>query len=139
MLSGAKFMVLSCAESAMVKQPAWAAAINSSGFVPWPFSKRVVKEYGVLLRTPLAVEMTPLPSFRVPFQTAVAIRCMGRNLRGVKASRNQDNFSVGARFHHGHVGSGGLGERNFLADDRSKRLVFESRDQRRMDADKLFR
>ena len=43
-LSGVKFIVPSCAESAMVKQPACAAAINSSGFVPLPFSKRVTKE-----------------------------------------------------------------------------------------------
>ena len=44
MLSGVKFMVLSCAERAMAKQPAWAAPINSSGFVPLAFSKRVRKE-----------------------------------------------------------------------------------------------
>ena len=44
MLSGVKFMVLSCAERAMAKQPAWAAPMSSSGFVPLPFSKRVRKE-----------------------------------------------------------------------------------------------
>src|SRR5437867_5045755 len=66
----------SCAESAMVKQPAWAAARSSSGLVPTPFSKRVLKEYCVCLRTPLSVEREPLPSFRPPCHTADALRCM---------------------------------------------------------------
>ena len=38
---------LSWAESAIVKHPAWAAAINSSGLVPLAFSKRVENECGV--------------------------------------------------------------------------------------------
>src|SRR5258708_3460796 len=66
----------SCAESAMVKQPACAAASSSSGLVPTPFSKRVLKEYWVCFRTPLSVEMEPLPLFRSPCQTALALRCM---------------------------------------------------------------
>src|SRR5271157_3413497 len=66
----------SCAESAMVKQPACAAARSSSGFVPTPFSKRVPKEYWVFLSVPLSVEMEPLPDFRSPCQTAEALRCM---------------------------------------------------------------
>src|SRR5882762_9488217 len=66
----------SCAESAMVKQPAWAAARSSSGLVPMPLSKREWKEYGVCLRTLLSVERVPLPAFRSPCQTADALRCM---------------------------------------------------------------
>ena len=46
----------------MVKQPACAAAINSSGFVPTPFSNRVPNEYAVSFRAPLSVEI--LPAFR---------------------------------------------------------------------------
>src|SRR5271169_1289986 len=66
----------SCAESAIVKHPACAAARSSSGFVPTPFSKRVLKEYCVCFRTPLSVEIDPLPSFKPPCQTADAFRCM---------------------------------------------------------------
>src|SRR5712671_4300418 len=66
----------SCAERAMVKQPACAAANSSSGLVPTPFSKRVLKEYCVCFRTPLSVEMAPLPVLRSPCQTALALRCM---------------------------------------------------------------
>ena len=36
----------SSADSAIEKQPAWAAAISSSGFVPSPSSKRDWNEYG---------------------------------------------------------------------------------------------
>src|SRR5215470_830712 len=64
------------AESAMVNQPACAAASNSSGLVPTPFSKRVLKEYCVCFRTPLSVEMAPLPVFKSPCQTADPLRCM---------------------------------------------------------------
>src|ERR1700735_2222394 len=71
---GVKFIVPSCAESAMAKHPACAAPINSSGFVP--FSNRVRKEYGASDSTPLCVEMEPLPSFTAPVQIAVAVRCM---------------------------------------------------------------
>src|SRR5882762_11625973 len=66
----------SCPERAIVKQPACAAASNSSGLVPTPFSNRVLKEYCVCLRTPLSVEMAPLPVFRSPCHTALALRCM---------------------------------------------------------------
>src|ERR1700722_6662974 len=66
----------SCAERAIVKHPACAAARSSSGLVPTPFSKRVLNEYCVCLSTPLSVEMEPLPSFRPPCQTADALRCM---------------------------------------------------------------
>ena len=62
------------AESAIEKHPACAAAINSSGLVPTPFSKRVPNEYWASARTPLAVEIVPLPSLRLPCQAAVAVR-----------------------------------------------------------------
>src|SRR6266851_9244716 len=65
-----------CAESAIVKQPACAAARSSSGFVPTPSSKRVLKEYCVFFKTPLSVEIEPFPSFKPPCQTADALRCM---------------------------------------------------------------
>src|SRR6202048_4422648 len=56
----------SCADSAMVKHPACAAAHNYSGFVPTPFSKRVLKEYWACFNTPLSVDMDPLPDFKSP-------------------------------------------------------------------------
>src|SRR5256884_516810 len=65
-----------CPESAMVKQPACAAASNSSGLVPVPFSNRALKEYGVCRSTPLSVETVPLPSFNPPCHTAEPLRCM---------------------------------------------------------------
>lgn len=58
--------------SFMVKQPAWAAAISSSGLVPAPSSKRLLKEYGVLLRAPAWEVSVPLPSLPVPCQLADA-------------------------------------------------------------------
>src|SRR5579872_1204490 len=76
MLEGGRFAPLSWADRAIEKQAACAAAINSSGFVPGTFSNRVLKEYGVLFKIPLAEEMTPLPSFSPPFQTALALRCI---------------------------------------------------------------
>src|SRR6266567_3925471 len=60
----------------MVKHPAWAAAISSSGLVPFSFSKRVLKEYGVFASTPESVERFPLPARPVPRQTAFALRIM---------------------------------------------------------------
>jgi len=57
----------------MAKQPACAAAISSSGFVPAPCSNRVPKEYWVFDRTPLAVEISPFPSLSPPRQTADAV------------------------------------------------------------------
>src|SRR6185295_5549929 len=55
--SGVRPALPSSAENAMEKQPAWAAPMSSSGFVPMPFSKRVLKEYCVSFSTPLSVEM----------------------------------------------------------------------------------
>src|SRR5882724_3491213 len=66
----------SCPERAIEKQPACAAASNSSGLVPTPFSNRVLKEYCVCFSVPLSVEIVPLPPLRSPCQTALALRCM---------------------------------------------------------------
>ena len=64
--------------SAIVKQPAWAAAISSSGFVPaLPSSdaKRVFALYGWSLNAPRERrEIVPLPLGPVPCQTAVLLR-----------------------------------------------------------------
>jgi hypothetical protein len=48
--------------------------MSSSGFVPTPFSKRVLNEYCVSLSVPLSVEILPLPDFKSPDQTADALR-----------------------------------------------------------------
>src|ERR1044072_9877937 len=66
----------SCPDSAIEKQPACAAAINSSGLVPLPSSKRVLNEYCVFAKTPLSVEIVPLPSLSPPCHTADAFRFM---------------------------------------------------------------
>src|SRR5437667_2316892 len=63
-------------ESAIVKQPACAAAINSSGFVPLPSPNRAANEYGVSLSVPLCTDSVPLPSLTVPCQRAFALRCI---------------------------------------------------------------
>src|SRR5215471_3625326 len=76
MLSGVRFALPSCAESAIEKHAACAAAINSSGLVPGAFSNRVVNEYGVLDSTPLVADTIPLPSLRPPFHTALAFLCI---------------------------------------------------------------
>src|SRR5258708_32298688 len=60
----------------MVKQPAWAAAINSSGLVPFSFSNRVLNEYGVSASTPESLERPPLPARPVPCHIALALRIM---------------------------------------------------------------
>src|SRR4029077_3413396 len=64
----------------MVKHPACAAAISSSGLVPFSFSKRVLNEYGVSASTPESVVRLPLPARPVPRQTAFALRIMSRLL-----------------------------------------------------------
>src|SRR5579862_9123787 len=66
----------SCPDSAIVKHPACAAASNSSGFVPTPFSNRVLNEYCVSFNVPLSVEIFPLPVFKSPCQTADAFLCI---------------------------------------------------------------
>src|SRR2546427_6296284 len=55
--SGVRPALPNSAANAIEKQPAWAAAMSSSGFVPAPLSKRVEKEYCVSLSTPLSVEI----------------------------------------------------------------------------------
>jgi hypothetical protein len=74
MLSGVRFAPPSCAESAIEKHAACAAAINSSGFVPGPFSNRDVNEYCVSFSTPPGAEIVPFPSFNLPFHIALALR-----------------------------------------------------------------
>src|SRR5690606_31557452 len=58
----------------ITKHPACAAASNSSGLVPLPSPKRVLKEYWLLSRTLLCVVIFPLPSLIEPFHTAFAVR-----------------------------------------------------------------
>src|SRR3984893_18543220 len=77
MLSGVKPSPPNSLESAIEKQRGWAAAISSSGLVPLPSAKRLVNEYWVSESTPLSVEIVPLPSLRLPFQSADALRFMG--------------------------------------------------------------
>src|ERR1700679_1494240 len=60
--------------SPMGNKPAWSSAISSSGLVPIPFSNRVPNEYWLSFNTPLWVEIVPLPSFRPPCHTALAVR-----------------------------------------------------------------
>src|SRR5690242_16958858 len=62
------------ADSAMVKQPACAAAMSSSGLVPGVCSNRVAKLYGVSFSTPLCVASAPCPLLRSPDQIADAVR-----------------------------------------------------------------
>src|SRR5512137_1993985 len=68
--------LFSVKDSAIVKQPACAAATSSSGFVPLPSPKRALNEYGVSCSVPLWAESVPLPSCVVPCQRAFALRCM---------------------------------------------------------------
>src|SRR6266550_2441872 len=67
---------LSSFESAMEKQPPRDAAINSSGLVPMPCTKRVRNEYCVLFSTPLSVLNVLVPSRRVPSQITDALHSM---------------------------------------------------------------
>ncbi|PAV74863.1 hypothetical protein WR25_01079 [Diploscapter pachys] len=60
--------------SAIVKQPAWAAAISSSGLVPGPSSNRVLKPYWASVSRPDWVEIWPLPSLPRPSYRADALR-----------------------------------------------------------------
>src|SRR5437899_1508824 len=58
---------------AMVKHPAWAAPISSSGLVAdWPSSKRDLKEYGPS-KAPLPTFSRPLPWARLPVHSASAL------------------------------------------------------------------
>src|SRR5689334_22046008 len=74
--SGVKPALPSSAENAMAKHPACAAAINSSGLVPAPDSKREPKEYSVFLSAPPGEVSEPLPALSEPCQTAEAVRFM---------------------------------------------------------------
>jgi hypothetical protein len=68
--------LLSVNDSAIVKQPACAAAISSSGLVPFPSPNRALNEYGVSRSVPLCTDTVPLPSCVVPCQRADPLRCM---------------------------------------------------------------
>src|SRR5690606_26763989 len=61
-------------EKAMLKHAACAAAISSSGFVPFSFSKRVANEKGVPLSTPLVVSISPSPPRRFPRHVPAPVR-----------------------------------------------------------------
>src|SRR5579864_1858151 len=93
MLVGVRFAVPSCAESAIEKHDACAAAISSSGFVPGASSNRVLNEYGTCENTPLGAENSPLPSFRPPFQTALALRSM-KTVLLLKSRVSDKNFRL---------------------------------------------
>src|SRR5215471_6692385 len=71
---GAMRALESCATTAIVKHPAWAAPSNSSGLVAdWPSSNRDLNEYGPS-KAPLPTFNRPLPSARLPFHSASAFR-----------------------------------------------------------------
>src|SRR5690606_3749410 len=90
------------AESCIVKHPECAAAINSSGFVPMPSSKRVLNEYWVLSRTLLSVVILPLPSLSDPCQIAVACLFMCVELLicefGLPEMKSPDTDLKGTKF-----------------------------------------
>src|SRR5262245_11315619 len=69
----------SCAASAIVKHPACAAPISSSGLVAgWPSSKRDLNVYGPS-NAPLPTAIRPLPCARFPFHSASAL-CVGMKI-----------------------------------------------------------
>src|SRR5690348_10834476 len=84
--SAVRFAAPNCPDSAIVKQPAWAAAISSSGFVPFPFSNLVLNEYCDCASTPLSVDTVPFPVFRSPCHCAEALRFI--------SSSNHENYMV---------------------------------------------
>jgi hypothetical protein len=63
-------------DSAMLKQAASAAAINSSGFAPGASSKRAENVIGVFCKARLVVEAVPAPLFKSPCHVALAVRTM---------------------------------------------------------------
>src|SRR5258705_12296178 len=73
----------------MVKQPACAAAMSSSGLVPFSFSELVLKEYGVSASTADSVRRLPLPARPVPRHTAFALRIMLLILAVVRSELSQ--------------------------------------------------
>src|SRR5262245_37809914 len=87
--AGVPFSARKC-ENCMAKQPACAAPSSSSGLVPdlpLSSSKRALKEYGRFDSAPLCVVSVPLPSLRLPFQIAVALRSMVISLSVVDGRR----------------------------------------------------
>src|SRR5579872_6207282 len=109
MLSAVSPALASCPLNAMAKQPECAAAISSSGLVPIPLSKRVLKEYCVSLSTPLWVDILPFPSLSPPLHTAVAVRCIGgvSSVFGLTDVGPTDKHSAGGGF----AGYSGLKQR----------------------------
>src|SRR5205823_8480737 len=98
----------SWAVSAMVKHPAWAAPINSSGLVAdWPASNRDLNEYGPS-KAPLPTFSRPLPSARLPFHSASAL-CVGMkppSLRERSLQGNHGNVEAPILADHPHLQSG---------------------------------
>src|SRR5439155_282265 len=60
-------------DSAMEKQPAWAAAMSSSGLVPVPLSKRDANEY-CPSKAPPPNRIVPFPDGRSPSHCASEVR-----------------------------------------------------------------
>jgi hypothetical protein len=79
MCSAVSFASPRISDNAMVKQPACAAPINSSGLVPGLPSNRLLNPYGYSLSAPLLVEIAPLPSLMPPCQAADPYVCITRS------------------------------------------------------------
>ena len=73
--------MVSLPENAMEKHPACAAATSSSGLVPGSSANLWPHVDFASVKTPLGAVMVPVPSFNVPFQTAVACRSILRRRR----------------------------------------------------------
>src|SRR4051812_30477029 len=82
------------AEKAIAKQPACAAAISSSGFVPAPDSKREPKEYSVFFSAPPGAVSEPLPALSEPVQTADAVRFIGKWVASSKEASRRSNATA---------------------------------------------
>ena len=80
-------------ESAIAKQPAWAAPINCSGFVPAPSSKREPNYYGPL-NSPFPKSSVPLPSLIVPSHRACAMRVGIPSISGPRRECRSGPLSV---------------------------------------------
>src|ERR1043166_1510377 len=92
--------------SIIVKHDACAAAINSSGFVPFAFSNREGTEYATSLSTPLPVDVIPEPLRKSPVHRACAFLSMSAiiaplvegllRLNGNDLSDNVNHSSAGS-------------------------------------------
>src|SRR2546421_4844136 len=97
----------SAPDSAMEKQPAWAAPMSSSGFVPVPSSKRDEKEYWPS-NAPLPRRIVPLPPCRPPSQRAVAVRSGIGFLLGSERELSHELERFGLLAEHDHRGDAGF-------------------------------